>query len=516
MSLFSKKSKLEEAEEKAKEIKKKEMEKIKKLARIELPSKSKTEKFKSTEYKQFLQETEKKPGVFYERACSLSERILPIKLDDATEMELSQNLSAGFINTTARGVVSFTIISAIVLSIFLLFSLLMGLGSTMVIILMLFVGIVIYYIYNYPSSHAKSMGMKMSSDAVLAILYMVIYMRTSPNLEGALRFATQNLKGPLAWDLKKLMWDIEVGKYASADDAIVTYVYKWKDRNKEFAESLHLLRSIATEPVRKNIIFDETINVILNGTRERAKHYANGLRMPMMIIHAMGVLLPIMGLVLFPVVMIFMGDAVKPIFIFLGYDILLPAFIYFFTDYILQSKPPTFSQPDISLVKGIAKLGYYRVGKFDIPILPIALAIGIPVILFGILGITNLDTYVSVSFSMLIIIGISLIISVYTFLDSYQKMKMRNDIEKIEEEFSVALFQLGNLISSGSPIELAIDQAKVNLKNMKITDMLDITSMNMKKFGYTLEQALFDKDVGAVWYYPSSLIRSIMQTILES
>ena len=38
----------------------------------------------------------------------------------------------------------------------------------------------------------------------------------------------------------------------------------------------------------------------------------------------------------------------------------------------------------------------------------------------------------------------------------------------------------------------------------------------MKKFGYTFEQALFDKDVGAIWFYPSSLIQSIMQTIIQS
>ncbi len=38
----------------------------------------------------------------------------------------------------------------------------------------------------------------------------------------------------------------------------------------------------------------------------------------------------------------------------------------------------------------------------------------------------------------------------------------------------------------------------------------------MKKFGYTFEQALFDKEVGAIWYFPSSLIQSIMQTVIQS
>jgi hypothetical protein len=63
---------------------------------------------------------------------------------------------------------------------------------------------------------------------------MIIYMRSSPNLEGAIKFAAQNLEGPLAWDLRKLLWDIETGKYSSADAALVDYVYKWKNKNREF------------------------------------------------------------------------------------------------------------------------------------------------------------------------------------------------------------------------------------------------------------------------------------------
>ncbi len=510
-----KKSKIEEAKKKLEAKRKKELEKIKKLAQIQLPEPARKE-FKAKEYTEFLTEIEKKPKTWYELACSFAEKAMPMKPDENMKMKLEDNLRSSYINATPKGVLSLTYLVAIfmfVISVIILFS-----GADMMIglIMLLFSVGVAYYFYNYPAAQAKVMSMKMSSDTVLAILYMVIYMRTSPNMEGALRFAAQNLKGPLAWDLKKLLWDLEVGVYSSADDAIINYVYKWKEKNKEFAESLHLLRSVSVEPSRRNIIFDETINVILNGTRERARHYAAGLRMPMMMIHAMGVLLPVMGLVLFPVVMIFMAESIKPIFIFIAYNVILPAFIYFFTDYVLQTKPPTFSQPDISMAKGVPKLGYFRIGSVDIPILPLALAVGFPLMLLGLVGFSNPDIYFSVNFSMMIVFGMATIISVYSFLDSYQKLKVRNDIEKIENEFSVALFQLGNVISGGAPIELAIDRAKANLKNLKIADMLDITSMNMKKFGYTFEQALFDREVGAIWYYPSTLIQSIMQTIIQS
>jgi hypothetical protein len=101
-------------------------------------------------------------------------------------------------------------------------------------------------------------------------------------------------------------------------------------------------------------------------------------------------------------------------------------------------------------------------------------------------------------------------------LDSYQKMKTRNDVERIENEFATALFQFGNIIAGGTPLESAIDRVRENLRELKIASMFEIISLNMKKFGYTFEEALFDKQVGAIWYYPSKLIHSIMQTVIQS
>jgi hypothetical protein len=375
---------------------------------------------------------------------------------------------------------------------------------------------VFWYFYNYPNARAKSMGIKMSANSVLAILYMIIYMKSSPNLEGAIKFAAQNLEGPLAWDLRKLLWDMETGKYASADYALVDYVFKWKNKNREFAEALNLLRGSVVEASRRDMVYDETLNVILNGTRDRARHYASDLRMPITLIYAMGVLLPVMGLVLFPIILIFIADYVKPSFVFFGYDVLLPVFLYFIVNHLLSSKPPTFSPPDISRAKGVPPMGKFNLTGRSLPILPISLLIAVPFLLLGWYGFSNEDAYTSVNFSLLVNLGIALTFISYSFLDSYPKMRVRRDIERIEDEFATALFQLGNAISGGAPLESAIDKARENLKELKIADMFEIVSLNMKKFGYTFEEAMFNKNVGAIWYYPSKLIHSIMQTVIQS
>jgi len=514
--LFKSKKKSAQALMKAEEAKRMELQKALKASEIKLPEKKEFYPYPK-EYMKFLEEVKIRPKTWYEKACNFVEGLFPIELEGKSREKILTNLRAAYINATPRGVLSFAILSTFVWLIMVMFYILYT--GSIDIFGGFFFGLALvnfWYFYSYPASKAKSLSIQMSSDTVLAILYMVIYMRSSPNLEGAIKFASQNLEGPLSWDLKKLIWDMETGKYSSANEALVDYVVKWKDKNVEFSESLNLLKNSSVEQSRREMIYDETINVILNGTKERAKHYAAGLRMPMTMIYALGILLPIMGLVMFPIVLIFISDKVKPSFVFFGYDILLPLFLYFVVNQILSSKPPTFSPPDVSKAKGIPKMGKFSLGGVMIPVWPVSLLVSLPFILIGFSGINSPSPDVAIPFSLLAIFGMSLTIVIYMFLDSYQKVKTRNDIEKIENEFASAMFQLGNIIVSGIPLELAIDKVRENLKEMKIAEMFEIISLNMKKFGYTFEEALFDKQVGAIWYYPSRLIQSIMQTIIQS
>jgi Flp pilus assembly protein TadB len=513
--MFEKKNKVEEALKKADLAKKEQIKKALRATEIQMPKQKEFVPY-ATEYLSFLEEIKQKPNSWYEKACMLAEKYFPIKPDKKTESKLEASLRAAYLNATPKGAYSLTFLLTILTVIPIIFTILLGADIVFIMFGLVVIAGVFFYFYNFPESKAKSMRMQMSSDSVLAILYMIIYMRASPNLEGAVRFASQYLEGPLAWDLRKLLWDLEVGKYPNADYALIDYINKWKDKNREFSEALNLLRGSMVEESRREIVYEETINVILNGTRERARHYAANLRMPMMLIYAMGILLPVMGLVLFPVILIFIADVVKPSFVLMAYDIILPVFLYFVVSYLLASKPPTFSPPDISKAKGVPAMGRLALGSKSVPILPISIAVAIPFMLIGFLGITNPDAYTSVNYSLMFILGTAFAIVAYAFLDSYQKIKVRKDIEKIENEFATALFQLGNSISGGLPLELAIEKARANLKEMKIADLFDIISLNMKKFGYTFEQALFDKEVGALWYYPSRLIQSIMQTIMQS
>lgn len=519
MALFkTKKEKEEEAAAKAAEAKRAEYAKIFELTKIKMPPKGGERLVapRPAEYRQFLAELKAKPVTSFERAAAFAEKFLSIKPPADIGTKLAENIKIAYMTATPTGVFSFVILTLAILLPVAIVALVLGVGLTFGIFILATVLGAGYYVYSYPATKARVTVMRMSADTVLAILYMIIYMRQSPSIEGGLKFAAANLEGPLAWDLKKLIWDIELGVYPSADAALLVYCERWKEHNKEFTEALHLLRGIAVEPARREVVFQQTMSVILNGTRERARHYASGLRMPMMLIHAMGVLLPVMGLVLFPILLIFMAESVKPAFLAAGYDLLLPLALLFFMSHVLAAKPPTFSQPDISRCKAAPPMGSFFVGNMLVPIWPIAIAIAVPVALIGILGIGAADAVVAVNSSLVIIFAVTLGVSTYCLLDAWQKMRIRRDIEKIEDEFGVALFQLGNILSSGVPLEVAVDRAVTALKDLKVADLFRLTSENMKKFGMTFEAAMFDPAVGAIWRYPSKLISSIMQVIFEA
>src|SRR3989338_1312532 len=525
MGLFGddKKKKLADAQKKAAEERRSELQKIiSSRPSFGLPKAGKAT-VRPKEYTEFLKDVRQKPVGFYEKATAFSGKLLNVRPSVDDYKKIDEDIKSAYMVATPTGVFSLTIIVLLFVMFLTLMSVILNLGSAFIIFVLIFGLSATYYTYSYPNYKGRVILARMSADTVLAILYMIIYMRSSPNLEGAIRFSSENLQGPLSLDLKKLMWDIEVGSYPTADVAIAQYVERWKNKNPEFAESLNLLRETAVDPVRREKLFSETIGVILDGTRERTKHYVAGLRMPIMLIHAMGILLPVMGLVLFPIVLIFMSNTISPVFLFLGYDLILPLFLWFATDYLLRQKPPTFSQPDISLAKGVPPLGKYSLNGKEIPIWPIALLV---LLIFGGVGTymytqppepgVCTDGAYKANSSLIIIIGLGLSIFVYAFLDSVQKMRIRSDIEKIESEFSVALFQLGNQISRGTPIEVATERAAINLKGMKISDLFANSAQNMRKFGLTFEQSLFDKNSGAIWYYPSRLIQSIMKAIIES
>ncbi len=479
--------------------------------------------FYTEEYYRFLKDIKKYPQTIYEKLCWKAKKLLHVKPDAKTEAKLKADIETAYMNITPEGVLALSLVIFLVGAFFTAFVLLLTRDVLFTLFFFLIFSGFAWYSFKYPEIKSREVQVKMSSDVVIAILYMVISMRIAPNLERAFKFAAENLSGPLSWDLKRFLWNLEVGKYPSFHLAFEAYVAKWKDKNEEFVEALQLLKAASGERRERMLsLLDEAVEVILYGTRERMHVYSRKLRMPVMLIYSMGILLPIIGLVMFPIFSIFMSDLVKPLFLFLLYDVALPVVLLGVISNLLRTRPVTFSQPDVSMVKGLPRLGKFKLFGREISVLPFSVLSGLFFVIPGAINVsktqlTSVESiYLQLLYSFFITFGVALAIVVYCFLDAFQKIRVRKKIEKIEEEFGEALYQIGNQIAGGRPLEVALSRAVADMKNLEISDLFKEIIDKMKYLGVTLEQAIFDKSFGALRKYPSRLIASVLKVLVKS
>jgi hypothetical protein len=514
---------------------KKEKRRIPIRRRIYLPPSKRKLVLTSREYRLFKRQ-EKRKSNWYEKLALGAEKFIKVGPDRKSREQLESAIAFTGMRITPDAVMSLfvtTILVFVIMAMAFMLSLVLTGALTMTLITigigMIMLGILLgYYFFTYPRTMVKSVRVKASSQVVIAVLYMVISMRASPNLEKALRFAASNVSGELAWDMRRLLWDIEMRKYYSASDALTDYIAKWKPENEEFAEALRLIRDSQTHtPERSKLVLDEALDVILSGTKTRMKHYAQEMRMPVMIIHMMGIVLPILGTIMAPLAAVFMADLVSPVHFIIGYDIVLPIVILWFINYTLSRRPVTFSQVDISTHPDLPAEGRFSVGKRSFPVLPIALLVLIaflayPVMFFmqntGLIfsGIEGEHSIYTLLYSLLMVIGVGFSLATYFILSNFQRSGIQSDIQSTEGDFELALFQLGNRISGGTPTELAIEKSIEDVKDLKIAGLFSMTLNNIRSLGMTFEEALFNRKWGALRYYPSRLIRNVMYVIVET
>lgn len=506
----------------------------------------------SREYNVFRKEALEKNVSIYEGLCNFSERLIKVRVKEDEENELMKSIDICHLEITPSGVMSF---ASVAMMFFIFLGIFVGVISfvfgQLMLALPLFLMIVGFALLKplskYPHYLANKWRLEASNQMVLCILYIVMYMRHTSNLERAIKFAAEHVGPPLSLDLRKIFWDVETQRYATIIDSLENYLKTWRKWNLEFIESFHLIEGslYEAEESRRIATLEKALQVMLESTYDRMMHYAHNLKSPITTLHMLGVILPILGLIILPLMGTFLG--VKWYHLAILYNLILPVMVYYVGTSLLAKRPTGYGQRDILKDNPVyEKYQYAYIGgnKVD-PLLPALLVGGVlcligllPLILhmsspdfdmsFGKLGMfleyreTATGELIgpfgmgAAVLSLFIPLGIALGMGTYYKLKTNKLIKVRDETKKLEKEFAGSLFQLGNRVGDGLPVELAFGRVAENMKGTPTGSFFNIVNTNLVEGGMGVEGALFDEKRGAISYFPSSLIESSMKVLLES
>ncbi len=473
----------------------------------------------SREYKIFEQK-KTTADTLYEKLAQLSGKIIKIKVPPKRKKEVEEILSSSNLNVSAEDAKAISYFVPIMLAIFAIAFLPLSLMMTLA--MFAFSAFGYFYFANYPKHLIEIRRTKSSTEIILAILYIVIYMKNVSNLEEAVRFAADNLEGPLARDLKKMLWDVSTKKYTTIKDAFDDYLIQWKKYNPPFVDSVYLIETslVQKDEVRRINLLDQALKRILDGTYEMMVHYVNGLRTPISAVFMLGITLPIMGLVMLPIIGAFLANLITPSSLFVFYDLLLPLVVVIMILQILGSRPSAFPQINLEghpLVPPKGKFYFFGMAiPIIIPVILTFIIFNIPFVVYLMSPRNPVPSEVDVIFSLFFVLALAFSIVVYAKLNTDIKVKIRKEIKGVEDDFAYAIFQISNRLEEGMPAEISILKTAVIMKNSHVAKFIGVIANNISKLGLSLKEAVFNKKYGAINLYPSSLIRSVMKIFIQS
>ncbi len=521
----------------------------------------------SREYNIFREEALGKKVTIYEKLCNFSENLIRITTKEREREKLQKAINDLHLEITPEGANSFgslialfLILGSIVFGVFYYYFFdvngflieggIKSVSFSVYLLPLIFLGIaagLMKPIINYPIRLANKYRLKATNQMVLCILYVVMYMRHTSNLEHAIKFAGEHISNPLALDLRKIFWDVETGKYFTIKESLDNYLEGWRENNLEFVESFHLIEGslYESDENRRVNLLEKALEVILNGTYEKMLHYAHDLRSPITMLYMLGVILPVLGLVIFPLMSGFLEGLVKWWHIALVYNVMLPIFVYVFGMNLLEKRPTGYGDEDLlDIHPEYEKFTYIQLGGIDVNPAAFGIFFGFIIMLIGFMPILihlsnpTYDISVfdlkfldykcdangcigpyglwSMMLSLLVPLGLALGIAFTYYYKTNRLIEIKRNSKKLELEFSGAIFQLGNRVADGVPVESAFGKVAESMIGTPTGDFLRIVDTNVRRLGMGIKEAIFNKENGGIVYFPSTLIKTSMKVLIES
>lgn len=497
----------------------------------------------------------------YEKWCNTLGNFIKMKPSAKDEEKIGKHLLAAHLDVTPAqaiglGVSAFVSLFFIGLLVSVSMYLITGAFPVFLFFLiMLFSMALFYFAQNYPERLAQQWRLKASSQMVPAMLYIVVYMRHTPNLEKAIAFAAEHLELPLSLDFRKIFYDVEVGKYSNIKDSLDVYLETWRDFSTEFIEGFHLIESSLFEPDegRRISTLEKSLQVVLDGVYDKMLKFSHNVKSPLTNVYMLGVVMPTLALALIPLASAMVGGALTFVHVFVLFNLLIPFGVFFLTDKILILRPGghgnvSYIEKNPLYYKFRDKTPYRRSFLMVLPLIILALLpiawgftplpemlglqpdytfgeLGLP--LFGseemFFGFIDVGGKVKGPFGVgALLLGMlgPLAIAIFMYTASKQRttamMAEREKTKELEKEFNNSLFQLGNRLGNGVPAELVFARVAESAKGLRTGEFFSQVNYNIRQLGMSVEKAIFDKDRGALNFFPSELIATSMRVLIES
>lgn len=516
----------------------------------------------SREYIKFKQELSPELSS-YEKWCRSLGNFVKLKISEKDREKIKRQLEIAHVDVEPEQALTLSVtafVSVFFLGILISLAVMLikgDLGSfpfLFFILVIIFSAFLFYFVNGYPARLANQWRLKASSQMVPAILYIVVYMRHTPNLEKAIAFASEHLQYPLSLDFKKVFYDVEIGKFSTIKESLDNYLEIWRKDNTEFIEAFHLIESSLFEPsdTRRIAALEKSLQVILDGVYDRMLRFTHDVRSPLTNVYMLGVVLPTLGLALLPLASAMVGDILKWYHIIILFNLIIPFFVFYLTDKIMLLRPGGHGESGI-----LERNPFYERYKSNAPYFN-AFLISLPFFLIGLLplafqytpifeilgfskdytfsqiglgifgdesffGFLSVGTKTAGPFgigalvlSMFIPLGAALFFSTAYREKTKPLIQERENTRILEREFNNSLFQLGNRIGNGTPPELAFGKVAESTKGLMTEEFFRRVNYNIRQGGMNVERAIFDQKRGAINYYPSELIATSMRVLIES
>ncbi len=382
--------------------------------------------------------------------------------------------------------------------------------------------IALVYLSEYIKIYARWMKVSSLGDMPEILSYMVMSMKIVPNMEVAIRFAAEHSTRPLAKDLRKMLWNLHVREYKGMEDAMIGFAEIWGRNSEYFKRSLHLVKSSTSEPdeAQRIITLNRALDIVLESTKRLMETFASKLKNPTYILYSVFILIRLALVALMPAITV-VGIRFGIGTLVALYNIILPLLTFGYAEYILLQRPATFVPQ--SIPDSHPELRHIRKKKTLAMIISICMGILIASsgYLWNLIGnpgnIISTATLEGILPSgLLVILGFVFAVSFYLNTSYMPYKKIRDEIRRMEAEFSDALFVLGRRISEGRATEDAFMHAASTMKGSEIATAFERISLNLISVRADILTAIFDDEIGAFRDIYSDRIRTTMMLFVES